>query len=67
MSFSLTRKISITWCTEDVLAIRPDLTDYEASDVLDHLKKEHDAMVGINWEVIDTVADMLFPKPDTAD
>lgn len=64
---SLTREISIKWCIEDVLAVRPDLSEQQASDVLQQLKKGHDAETGINWEVIDIVADMLFPTPDTAE
>lgn len=58
---ALTRKISITWYIDDVLAVRPDLTKSQASDVLQYLKDNHDATMGINWDVIDTVIDILFP------
>ena len=55
------KEIAIFWHIEDVQSIRPDLTDEQASIVLQRLKKSHDASVGINWDVIDCVADSLFP------
>jgi hypothetical protein len=57
----LVKEISIIWHIEDVQSVRPDLTDEQASLVLKHLKKNHDAEVGINWEIIEIVADILFP------
>lgn len=41
--------------------IRPDLSNYQASIVLQHLKENHDANIGINWETIETVAEVLYP------
>lgn len=55
-------EIAIKWHIDDVLNIRPDLTNYQASMVLINLKQNHDASVGINWETIETVADLLFPQ-----
>jgi|LakMenEpi03Aug12_release.lakeMendotaPanAssembly.Ray.scaffolds.fasta_scaffold3287533_1 hypothetical protein len=52
------RKIAITWHIEDVQSIRSDLTD-QASNILSHLKNNHDATVEINWDTID-VADMEY-------
>ncbi len=57
----ITEEIAIIWHIEDVQCIRADLTNEQASDVLVHLKKNHDATVGINWDSIETVADILFP------
>lgn len=60
----LTCKISIIWCLEDVQAERPDLTDEQASHVLEELKENHDATIGINWDTIQCVANMLYPQND---
>ena len=57
----ITEEIAITWHIEDVQSIRSDLTDRQASDILSHLKKNHDATVGISWDTIEIVADILFP------
>jgi hypothetical protein len=58
---SLTESISIHWDIEDVISVRPDLSKFQASEVLQHIKRNHDANVGINWEVIEIVSDTLFP------
>jgi hypothetical protein len=57
----ITEEIAVIWSIDDVQIIRPDLTDQQASDVLIYLKKNHDANEGINWDTIETVADILFP------
>jgi hypothetical protein len=54
-------EIAIIWNRDDVQSIRPDLTDSQASDVLNYLKDNHDANSGINWATIEVVADNLFP------
>jgi hypothetical protein len=58
----ITEEIAIRWHIQDVQSIRPDLSDQQASDVLVRLKKNHDATVGINWDTIETVAEILFPS-----
>jgi hypothetical protein len=58
---SLTKQISIKWHIDDVLSVRPGLTQLQASQVLKHLKRKHDANIGINWDVIEIVSDFLFP------
>jgi hypothetical protein len=60
------KKISIVWHIEDVQSIRPDLNDEQASIVLQHLKINHDANTGINWETIETVADILYPMSNAS-
>lgn len=62
----LVKEIAIYWHIEDIQDRRPDLTEEQASTVLQRLKKNHDANIGINWEVIDIVADILFPETETA-
>jgi len=58
----ITEEIAIIWGIEDVQSVRPNLSDEQASQVLQRLKKNHDANLGINWEVIEIVADILFPE-----
>jgi hypothetical protein len=55
------KQIAIIWSIQDVQEQRPDLTDEQASDVLQAMKTRHDANFGINWNVIDTVSEMLYP------
>jgi hypothetical protein len=52
--------ISIKWHIDDVLSVRPHLTNFQAYQVLEHIHINHDANIGVNWEVIKTVSDMLF-------
>ncbi|MFL5285239.1 MAG: hypothetical protein ACJ8AW_30750, partial [Rhodopila sp.] len=62
------RQIAVTWCIEDVKEVRPDLTDEQAWQVLQQAKQEHDAGIGINWDVLKCHAQMLFgdvPKTDS--
>lgn len=48
--------IQITWCTDDVLKQAEEegiiLTLEQCKEVLDHVDKNHDATIGINWDVI---------------
>jgi len=60
-------RIHIIWHWEDVQGQRPDLTEAQCCEVLSKLKRQHDATVGINWEVIDAVANGIFPEPDNLD
>jgi hypothetical protein len=55
------------WHVDDVLNQRPDLTEDQACDVLDRLADNFDANIGINWEVIDSCAEYLFPKETAED
>ncbi len=52
-------QITITWHVEDVQGQRPELTVAQCRQVLKALERNHDATVGINWDVIDCVADEL--------
>lgn len=52
------------WSTEDVQGERPDLNDDQAREVLRLLDRQHDAEIGINWQFIRDIADMLFEEPE---
>ena len=54
--------IAIVWHVEDVLEQCPILNRDEALEVLHTLKYKHDANIGINWEVIEIVAQSCYPK-----
>jgi len=42
--------------------MRPDLTDEEARRVAEKADQDFDSNVGVNWEVLESHADWLFPK-----
>lgn len=56
--------VACLWHIEDVQAVRADLTDEQAMQVLERCINKHDAEIGINWLVIETIADDLFPEPE---
>lgn len=58
--FDPTRQVMVTWSVDDVLEVRPDLTDEEAFDVLGYSKRKHDAEHGITWDVLRENASWLF-------
>ena len=58
---SLKETINIKWSFEDVLSIRDDLTKDQAMEVLAEADHCHDAGIGINWMVLETHADYLYP------
>ena len=55
--------IYISWNVEDVQSVSPDLTIDQCRAVLRNLYKQHDAEMGINWDVISAVAGNLYPTP----
>ena len=62
--FDAKRQMSIIWSVEDVQTVRPDLDDEQAFKVLQHIKKHHDANIGISWETIEIAADILYPEEE---
>lgn len=52
------------WQVADVQELRPDLTEDQCREILRSIERNHDAGIGINWHVIDDVAEMLFPEPE---
>ncbi len=59
---ALVTSIAVKWGLEDVQSIREDLSDEQASAVLQAADRCHNAEVGINWDVLRTIADDLFPE-----
>lgn len=56
-------QIAVPWSIEDVQGIRPHLTAEQAWEVLEEVKRKHDAEYGISWTTLEVWADELFPKP----
>ena len=52
------------WHIEDVQAVRPDLNEDQASDVLEAVADNFDASLGISWFNIEFWADELFPAEE---
>lgn len=61
------KEIAAVWGVEDVLEIRPDLTENQAWAVLEAAANDHDATIGINWDVLVSHADTLFGDAPDAD
>ena len=59
--------ISVDWCVEDVQEVRPDLSVEQCINVLDHVKKYHDANDGISWHTLDAAAEVLYPEHGSND
>lgn len=60
--FDENRQIAIIWSVEDVQEVRENLSDEQAMKVLKEVKLRHDANIGVNWDVIKCVADIIFPE-----
>jgi len=56
------KQIADIWCIEDVHGLRPDLTDDQAWDVLQQVKRKYDAEFGICWLTLEIIADLLYPE-----
>lgn len=56
--------IALIWCIDDVLEIRPDLTEEQAGKVLTRVEDIHDASIGVSWDTLQCVADDMFPEVD---
>ena len=59
---SKSKEIQISWSVDDVYSIRPDLTEDQAMEVLQNVKDNHDADIGVCWETLNFWADSMFPK-----
>jgi len=55
--------IDIRWCVDDVKTVMPELSDEQCIEVLDFVKKNHSAEIGINWDVLTAACDFLFGNP----
>ena len=56
------RQVAVIWSIEDVQAVRPELTDDQAWEILKRCYDKHDCEVGFTWQYIEDVADILFPE-----
>ena len=56
------RVLEVPWHIDDVHNIREDLTAEQCAEVLEAVGDNHDAEVGVNWDVISWHADDLFPE-----
>lgn len=54
-------QISINWSTADVFEVCDGLTVEQANNVLEAVKRNHDANIGINWNVIEAQAEAMYP------
>ena len=54
--------IATLWHIDDVLEVRSDLTPEQCIEVLKECERQHDATIGINWDVLSFHADELFPQ-----
>jgi hypothetical protein len=53
-------QIAIVWSVAGVLDRRPDLTTYQAWQVLQTCERRHDVQWGVTWDTIDSIAEELF-------
>lgn len=60
-------EIAIIWSVEDVMQECDWLTKDQALDVLHDIDHNHDATIGINWEVINFTAQWKYPNPKYAE
>ena len=56
------REIAIIWSIVDVHEVRSDLTDDQAWQVLQACEQQLDATIGLNWDLIETIAEELYPE-----
>jgi len=54
--------IYVEWHISDVKDNHEGLTDDQCREVLQRVKYNHDANIGINWDVIDATVNQLFSR-----
>ena len=63
LDFDPETQIAIIWGLEDVKSLAKDnhinITDQQALEILHKIEKQHDATIGVNWEVISCHLSML--------
>jgi hypothetical protein len=60
-------QIAIIWSVEDVMMECDWLTEEQALDVLHSLDHNHDATIGINWDVIRHTAQWKYQETQETD
>lgn len=58
--------VAIMWRVADVREVRPDLSLAQARQVLEAVKQDHAAGLGICWNTLQVVADELFGEAISA-
>lgn len=64
------RQIAVIWSVEDVQEVRPDLSANQAWSVLQVAAEGHNATTGINWDILESHAELLYgvaPEADEAE
>lgn len=56
--------MAIVWQVDDVLSIRPDLTEEQAGEVLGRVEDCHDASIGVSWDTLQIVAEDMYPEEE---
>ena len=54
-------QIAHLWGVEDVMDVRPDLSEDQAWEVLQTCDRRKDSTMGITWDTIKIIADDLYP------
>jgi hypothetical protein len=54
--------ITLTWITDDVLSVRPDLNNEQAREVLRYVLDHLDANYGVTWDTLQIAADELYGR-----
>ena len=60
------RHIALIWSIDDVQSIREELSDNQAWAVLQKCKSLDNGEHGIDWQMITSIADELFPNSDNS-
>ena len=60
--YAETGKLVDEWSVEDVQEQRPDLNWEQAANVLQSIAINYDSEIGMNWAVIDCVAQIEYPE-----
>jgi len=60
--YAETGKLVDEWSVEDVQQQRPDLNWEQAANVLQSIAINYDSEIGMNWAVIDCVAQIEYPE-----
>jgi hypothetical protein len=53
--------VTFRWHVADVQTVRPDLDEKKCAEVLDYVKRYHDASLGISWGNIEAACDAVYP------
>ena len=64
--YNPSNSIAIIWCIDDVKSIREDLNDEQCLDVLNYADRKHDASMGITYDILEWIADYLYPQEEVA-